>query len=92
MTVNVTLTDVPSGAEVRIDGKPAQVNGNTYSADIGQVSSTKDVKIEVMQGGNVLDSTALKINVDSSFFGKLGSFFLNFLFNIFSWKKVNVNF
>ena len=92
VTVSVTLTDIPSGAEVKIDGKPAQVSGKTYSADIGQVSSTKDVKIEVIKGGKALDSSSLKINVDSSFFGKLGSFFSNFLFNMFKWKTVTVNF
>ncbi len=92
VTVSVTLTGVPSGAEVLIDGKPAQVSGNTYSADIGQASSTKEVKIEVKDGNNVLDSAALTVKVDTGFFAKLVSFFSNFLFNMFKWKKITVNF
>ena len=50
------------------------------------------MKIEVKQGGEVLDSATLTIKVDSGFFAKLISFFVNFLFNLFSWKKVTVTF
>ncbi len=92
VTVNVNLNNVPAGAEVYIDGKKADANGSTYSADIGQVKATKDVKIEVKQGGEVLDSSTLTVKVDSGFFAKLISFFTNFLFNLFSWKKVTVTF
>ncbi len=92
VTVTVTLKNVPSGAKVYIDGKEATVNSNTYSAEIGQVSATKDVKLEVKYGNTVLDSTTLKIEVNSTFFGKLISFFVNFLFNLFKWKKVTVSF
>lgn len=92
VTVSVTLKNVPSDAKVYIDEKEASVNGNTYFAEIGQVSSTKKVKIEVRQGSNVLDSSTLTVKVDTGFFSKLISFFTNFLFNLFKWKKITVNF
>jgi hypothetical protein len=92
VTVRVTLKNVPSGAKVYIDGKEAAVSGSTYSAEIGQASSTKNVIIEVKQGTKVLDSSTLTVKVDTGFFAKLISFFTNFLFNLFSWKKVTVNF
>lgn len=92
VTINVKLNNIPEGAKVYINGKEATVNGNTYSADIGQATSTKNVKVEVKYGTKVLDSTTLTVKVDTGFFAKLISFFSNFLFNMFSWKKVNVNF
>ena len=92
VTVTVTLKNVPNGAKVYIDGKEATVSGSAYSAEIGQATSTKNVKIEVKYGNTVLDSTTLKIEVNSTFFGKVISFFINFLFNLFKWKKVTVNF
>lgn len=92
VTVNVKLNNIPEGAKVYINGKEATVNGNTYSADIGHATSTKNVKVEVKYGTKVLDSTTLTVKVDTGFFAKLISFFSNFLFNMFSWKKVNVNF
>ena len=48
--------------------------------------------VEVKYGTKVLDSATLTVKVDTGFFAKLVSFFANFLFNLFSWKKVNVNF
>ena len=92
VTVSIILNNVPSGAEVIIDGKPAQVSGNTYTAEIGQATSTKNVKVEVKYGTKVLDSTTLTVKVDTGFFAKLISFFSNFLFNMFKWKKATVNF
>lgn len=92
VTVNVTLNNVPSGAKVYIDGKEATINGNTYSADIGQVSSTKNIMIEVRQGTKALDSATLTVKVDAGFFAKLISFFSNFLFNLFKWKQITINY
>ena len=92
VTVNVTLENVPNDAKVFIEGKEAKADGNRYSSDIGQVSSTRDVKLEVQQSGKVTDSATLKIEVNSTFFGKLTSFFTNFLFNLFRWKTVSVSF
>ncbi len=92
VTVNVKLNNIPEGAKVYINGKEATVNGNIYSAEIGQASSTKTVNIEVRQGTKVLDSSTLTVKVDTGFFSKLVSFFSNFLFNMLKWKKVTVNF
>ncbi|MCR5523319.1 MAG: InlB B-repeat-containing protein, partial [Clostridia bacterium] len=94
VTVSVKLNNVPAGAEVWIDGKKAEVDesGTTYSVEIGQVKATKEVKIEVKQGGATLDEATLTIKVDSNFFSKLISFFSNFLFNLFKWKQVTVKF
>ena len=92
VTVSVSLNDVPAGAKVFIGGKEANVSGNTYSADLGQLSSSKTVSVEVKQGSAVLDSSTLTVKVDTGFFDKLSSFFSNFLFNGFKWKNVTVKF
>lgn len=92
VTVEVILNSIPEGAEVFIDGKPAQVSVNKYSVKLGQLSSDKKVNIEVIKNGETLDSSTLTINVDNSFFSKLISFFSNFLFNLFKWREVTVEF
>ena len=92
VTVSVTLYNVPADAVVYIDGKPADVNGNTYSAKIGQLSSSRDVKVEVRYGNTILSESTLSVKVGSSFINRLSSFFKNFLFNMFKWKEVTVRF
>ena len=92
VTVNVTLSDLFDGATVRIDGIDATANGNVYSADIGQVSSTKNVRIELVKNESVISSSTLTVNVKTDFFSKLGSVFTNFIFNLFRWRRVTVNF
>lgn len=83
---------IPSDAKVYIDGKEAAVSGSTYSVKFGQLTSSKNVSVEVKQGDKVLDSSTLKINVNSTFFGKLASFFSNFPVNLFKRKEITVNF
>ncbi|MCR5522082.1 MAG: InlB B-repeat-containing protein, partial [Clostridia bacterium] len=92
VTVSVTLNDIPSDAKVIIDGKEADVNKNTYSMEIGQLKATKDVLIEVVKDGKILDSSTLTVKVESNFFSRLISFFANFLFNMFKWREVTVKF
>ncbi|MBR4451240.1 MAG: InlB B-repeat-containing protein [Clostridia bacterium] len=92
VTVSVALKNIPSAAKVYIGGKEASVKNNVYSAEIGQVSSTKSVKLEVKQGDKNLDETSLTIKVGTGFFSKLISFFKNFIFNMFKWRKVTVSF
>lgn len=91
VTVSVVL-NVPAGASVYIDGREATVNGNKYSAGIGQAASSRNISIEVKQGGSTIASSSLTLNVKTDFFSKLGSFFGNFLFNLFKWKSVNIDY
>ncbi len=92
MTVSINLRNVPEGAEVYIDGKKADVSGTVYSADIGQIKETREIKVEVKQGSETLDSATLKINVNTCFFNKIISVIVNFIFNCFKWKRVPVIF
>lgn len=92
VTVSFALTNLPEGAEVYIDGKKVDANNGRYSKDLGQLTSDTSVKIEVKKDGRVLDSKDAKITVDSGFFAKIASFFSNFLFNGFKWKKNTINF
>ena len=92
VTVSVNLRNLPDGAEVYIGGNKAEEDEDNYSANIGQITSSKDVRIEVRLGGQTLDSSTLKIKVETGFFSKLVSFFSNFFFNSFKWKEVTVKF
>ena len=91
VTVNVNLSDLFDGATVRINGSDATANGNVYSADIGQVSSTKSVPVELVKNGSVISSSTLTVNVKTDFFSKLSSVFSNYIFNMFKWKRVTIN-
>ena len=92
VTVSVTLEGIPEGAKVYIGEQEAQAEGDVYSAEIGNIKETTEIPIEVKQGDEVLDSSVLKINVKSKFFDKVISFFVNYLFNFFKWKSVNLEF
>lgn len=92
VTVNVTLNNIPTGAEVYIAGKKAEKDNNTYSADIGQLKETTTVNIEVRSGDKTVAVSALTVKVSNGFFDKVISVIVNFIFNLFKWKRVNVAF
>ncbi len=92
VTINAILRNIPSDAHVYIDGKKSEADNDIYSVNIGQVSSSKDVKVEVKQDENLLDSFTLRVNVDTGILSKLVSFFSNFLFNLFNWEEVTLSF
>ncbi len=91
VTLNINLPGVPQDAVVYINGAPANANGGVYSANIGQVTSGRDITVTVTQNGNTLDSDVIRLNVKTDFGSKLSSVFSNFIFNLFKWKTVNVN-
>ena len=92
VTIRAILRNIPSDAQVYIDGKKAEAGNEIYSANIGHVKSSKDVKVEIKQGENLLDTLTLRVNVDTGILSKLASFFSNFLFNLFKWKEVTLIF
>ena len=91
VTLNINLSGAPQDAVVYINGAPANANGGVYSANIGQVTSGRDITVTVTQDGNTLDSDVIRLNVKTDFVSKLSSVFSNFIFNLFKWKTVNVN-
>ena len=92
VTVSVTLDNVPAGAKVYIDGQEAVVNGNTYSAEIGQVTATRNVTVEIKKGDEVIESSTVTVKVSTCFLSKLLSFIFYFILNLFRWKRVTVSF
>ena len=92
VSVSLKINNVPDGAEVYIAGKPAKKDGSTYTAYIGQITETKTVNVEIRQNGKTVDSSTVKINVDTGFFSKLISVIVNFIFNLFKWKNITLNF
>jgi hypothetical protein len=91
VTLNINLPGIPQDAIVHINGAAASVNNGVYSADLGQVTSGKDITVTVIQNGNTLDSGTVKLTVKDDFISRLSSVFSNFIFNMFKWRTVQVN-
>lgn len=92
VTADVAIDNLPSDAMVYIDGKQAEAEGDTYYVSLGQLDSDKVCKVEIIQDGQMIEKSPLKISVDNGFFARIVSFFKNFLFNGFRWKETTVKF
>ena len=95
VTVNITATDLPANSFLVVNGKKTEaVNGRAIFETNFQATAGKRFKahIEDANGNVKVAEKEYTVNVDTSFFGKLASFFTDFLFNGFKWKEVTVEF
>lgn len=90
--VNVTLENVPENYEIFINNVRAENNDDTYSMHIGPLTFTKDIPISVKYCNETVSEKVLTMNINNSLFGKVRSFFANYVFNHFKWKAETVFF
>ena len=96
VTVKITARGIPATGFLVVDGKkiaPDATGTATFEAQF-QAKEGKSFKahIEDKDGNVKVAEKEYKVNVDTGFFARLVAFFVDFIFNGFKWKKVNVEF
>ncbi|MBQ6263958.1 MAG: SH3 domain-containing protein [Clostridia bacterium] len=93
VTAEAYFENVPNGYKVVVDDTTTVSQGETdFTASdyLGQLADSRLVFIRVYDAaGNLKGEKAASIEVDTSFFGKISSFF-GFIFNGFKWNEQTV--
>ena len=93
VTAEVYFENVPNGYKAVVDGKTFVSEGSehfTVSVDLGQLADSRIVFIRLYDaGGRLKGEKAASIEVDTTVWGKISSFF-GFLFNGFKWNSQTV--
>ena len=90
VTAKAVFKNVPAGYQAVADGKTVISQGEeslAVSAELGQLADSRLVFIRLYDAdGKLKGEKAVSIEVDNSFFGKIGAFF-GFIFNGFKWNS-----